>query len=156
MKVEMKVKHPLKLNELYPIQTVLRDIAGYKGIHDYNDEYISAADYIDFLEGKLAKDKSKEKEKYNLKEEDNVGCEDILQYGATYYFLIQTGGNSGYLASIMDNKIQACKDNRNIGVKNIDHLNNEELKLFGIRCCIKTGIKIKDLHDFIESKINKK
>ena len=50
----MNIKHPLKWNELYPIQTVLMDLAGQENCDgEPYDQMVEASEYISELEGKL-------------------------------------------------------------------------------------------------------
>ena len=50
----MNIKHPLKWNELYPIQTVLMDLAGQENCDgEPYDQIMEASEYISELEGKL-------------------------------------------------------------------------------------------------------
>ena len=50
----MEIKHPLKWNELYPIQTVLMDLAGQENCDgEPYDQIMEASEYISELEGKL-------------------------------------------------------------------------------------------------------
>ena len=50
----MNIKHPLKWNELYPIQTVLMDLASQENCDgEPYDQIIEASEYICELEDKL-------------------------------------------------------------------------------------------------------
>ena len=50
----MNIKHPLKWNELYPIQSVLMDLACQEGCDgEPYDQMVEAREYINELEGKL-------------------------------------------------------------------------------------------------------
>lgn len=50
----MEIKHPLKWNELYPIQTVLMDLASQENCDgEPYDQMMEASEYISELEGKL-------------------------------------------------------------------------------------------------------
>lgn len=50
----MEIKHPLKWNELYPIQVVLQDLASQEGCDgEPYDQIMEASEYISELEKKL-------------------------------------------------------------------------------------------------------
>ena len=50
----MNIKHPLKWNELYPIQTVLMDLASQENCDgEPYDQMVEASEYISELVGKL-------------------------------------------------------------------------------------------------------
>jgi len=50
----MEIKHPLKFNQLYPIQTVLMDLASQENCDgEPYDQMMEASEYISELEKKL-------------------------------------------------------------------------------------------------------